>query len=146
VCLLTFLHWAYRLGEDQFTVGGWRYSGAGPAIARLNEWVYQPKGPQWTQIGFMAFGAGFAWLLAKLSLSFAGFPFHPIGYALAVCFAVEYNWPAFLAMWILKGLLLRYGGLKAYLRFVPLFLGMTLAGFVVPILWSFLGWLFGWYT
>ena len=27
---------------------------------------------------------------------------HPISHALAVCFAMEYNWPAFLIAWLLK--------------------------------------------
>lgn len=94
----------------------------------------------------MGIGALVTWILAKLSYHAAGFPLHPLGYALAVCFAMEYNWPAFLMVWILKGLFLRYGGLKLYQRFVPAALGLTLGGIVVPVLWSFISWVFGWYT
>jgi hypothetical protein len=145
-CLGTYLHWVYKVGEDQFVSGGWREAGSGLAVSRVREWVSTPKGPQWTEIGFMGFGAAFTWLLAKLNLASAGGGLHPIGYALAVCFAVEYNWPAFFLMWAVKGMLLRYGGLKMYLRFVPLALGLTLGGFVVPILWGFIAWLSGWYA
>jgi hypothetical protein len=145
-CLLTYLHWVYRVGEDQFMSGGWREAAAGLAVSRTREWVYAPKGPQTTEIGFMGIGAGLAWLLSKVNFAFPGTPFHPIGYALAVCFAVEYNWPAFFLMWLIKGLLLRYGGLKLYIRFVPAALGVTLGGFVVPVLWSLISYLMGWYS
>ncbi len=144
-CLLTYLHWAYLLGEDQFVSGGWRESGSGTAVGRITEWVYQPKGPQWTEINFMAIGAALTLLLAKINYTFIGTPLHPIGYALAVCFAVEYNWPAFMGMWLLKSLLLRYGGLGLYVRLIPFFLGLTLGGFVVPVFWGFLAWTFEWY-
>lgn len=145
-CLLTYLHWAYRLGEDQFVSGGWREAGSGAAISRIHEWVYQPKGPQGTEISFMGIGAALTLLLSKINFTFIGTPFHPIGYALAVCFAVEYNWPAFLGIWLLKVLLLRYGGLALFLRLVPWFLGLALGGLVVPVGWGFLAWLFEWYV
>ncbi len=144
-CLLTYLHWTYRLGEDQFVSGGWRESGSRTAVSRITEWVYQAKGPQWTEINFMGIGAALTFLLAKINYTFIGTPLHPIGYALAVCFAVEYNWPAFFGMWVLKSLLLRYGGLGLYTRLIPFFLGLTLGGFVVPVFWGFLAWLFEWY-
>lgn len=144
-CLLVYLHWAYRLGEDQWVSGGWKESGSSTAISRVREWTYQAKGPQWTEIGFMGLGAFLTLLLAKINYTFIGTPFHPIGYALAVCFAVEYNWPAFLSVWLFKTLLLRYGGLGLYVRFVPFFLGLTLGGIVVPLLWGFVAYLFEWY-
>ena len=145
-CLLTYLHWAYRVGEDHFVSGGFRESGAGTAIGRLREWVYDAKGPQWLQIAFMFIGAIVTWGLAKASFAFPGFALHPIGYALSVCFAVEYNWPAFLIMWLVKSLLLRYGGLSMYLRFVPVALGLTLGGFVIPVFWGLVAYLAGWYA
>ncbi len=143
--LLTHLHWAYRVGEDTFVSGGWREAAAPLAVARIREWVYTPKGPQWLEIGFMAIGGVLTWALAKANYFFIGSPFHPIGYALAVCFAVEYNWPAFLIIWAFKALLLRYWGRGLYLRLVPFFLGLTLGGLVVPLFWGFWAYLFEWY-
>lgn len=144
-CLLAYLSWAYRIGEDQFMEGGWREAASGLAVSRVHDWVNTPKGPQWTEIAYMVVGASVTLILAKLSYTFIGFPFHPIGFALAMCFAVEYNWPAFLAMWLLKLLLLRYGGRQLYLRYAPFFLGLVLGGMVVPMGWGFIAWLFEWY-
>jgi len=81
--------------------------------------------------------------LAKAKYTFIGLPFHSIGFALAMSFAVEYNWPAFFIMWLVKGALVQYGGLTACLRFVPFFLG--LGGLIAPIFWGFISWLFEWH-
>jgi hypothetical protein len=144
-CLLTYLHWAYRVGEDQFVEGAWREAAAPLAVARVNDWVHNPTGPRWREIGFMTFGALFTFALAKASYTIPAFPFHPIGYALAICFAVEYNWPAFLMIWAVKGAVLRYGGRQLYVRLVPFFLGIVLGGFVAPVAWGLVSWLFEWY-
>ena len=63
----------------------------------------------------------------------------PIGFALAMCYGVEYNWPAFLGIWIFRGLLLRYSGRTAYLRFAPFFLGLILGDFLNGGFWTLLG-------
>jgi hypothetical protein len=144
-CLLTYVHWAYRVGEDQFVEGAWREAAAPLAVARLNRWVNDPSGPNWLEIGFMTLGGATTFALAKASYVIPAFPLHPIGYVLAVCFAVEYNWPAFLAVWIFKGLILRYSGRGLYVRLAPFFLGLVLGGFVVPVGWGFVAWLFEWY-
>jgi hypothetical protein len=146
VCILTGLHWAYRVGEDQYVQGGWQEAFAPLAVSRINEWVKTPKGPQWTEIAYMVVGGATTLALAKASYTFIGFPLHPIGFALAMCFTMEYNWPAYLGIWAVKGLILRYGGRTLYLRLTPFFLGLILGGFVVPILWGFVAWLFGWYA
>src|SRR5439155_7051273 len=89
-CLVFYLHWVYRVGEDQFVEGGWRETFSPLALARINQWVKTPTGPDWKQIGFMLVGAGATLALAKASFTWIGFPFHPIGFALAMCFGVEY--------------------------------------------------------
>lgn len=145
VCLLAYLHYVYRVGEDQWREGGWRESGAEGMVNRLNQWVGSPRGPQWTEIGFLMLGGGATLALAKASFTWIGFPLHPIGFALAMCFGVDYTWPSFLLIWALKGLVLRYGGLRQYQALVPFFLGLVLGGLVVPVGWGMLAWTFGWY-
>ena len=83
--------------------------------------------------------------VVTLRLCFFGFPFHPIGYALAMCYTLEYNWPAFLGMWIVKGLLLRYAGRGMYQHLIPFFLGLTLGGLVAPVCLGAISFALGWY-
>ncbi len=144
-CLLVHLHYAYRVGEDQYVEGGWREAFAPLAVSRINTWVKTPSGPQWTEIAYMVVGAVVTLLLAKASYLYIGFPFHPIGFALAMCFTLEYNWPAFLGMWVFKSLLLRYYGRGMYLRLIPFFMGLTLGGLVAPVCWGFISYMLGWY-
>jgi hypothetical protein len=144
-CLLAHLHFAYSVGEDQYVQGGWREAFAPLAVSRINTWVKNPTGPQWTECAFMAIGAAVTLILAKVNTFYIGCPFHPIGFALAMCFTLEYNWPAFLGMWIFKGVMLRYFGRNLYQRLIPFFLGLTLGGLVAPVCWGFISWLFGWY-
>jgi hypothetical protein len=145
-CLLGGLHWAYKLGEDQWVQGGWREAAATLAVGRAREWISTPKGPDWREIGFMGIGGGITFALSRLGTTIIGFPFHPIGFALATCFAVEYNWLAFAIAWGIKLLLLRYGGRELYQKLVPAFLGVVLGGLLAPVAWGFAGWLFGWYA
>lgn len=144
-CLLACLHYVYRVGEDQWREAGWREGGELTAVARITQWVASPKGPQWHEIAFILLGSGVTLALSKASLTLSGFPFHPVGFALAMCYGVEYSWPAFLLMWLFKSLTLRYGGLAQYQRFVPFFLGVTLGGLITPVIWGFVAWIFQWY-
>ena len=137
---------AYRVGEDQFVEGGWREAFCAAGGRAHQPWVNDPEGPQWTEIGFMAPGAAIT-LVARqgqLHLHRLSVPSRS-AIALAMCFTVEYNWPAFLGIWIFKGLLLRYAGRGLYQRLIPFFLGLTLGGLVAPVCLGAVSFLLGWY-
>lgn len=144
--ILAGLHWGYRVGEDQWQEGGWRETFSPMALSRIQQWVTTPHGPVLTEVGGMVVGGISTLILAKVSYTFIGFPFHPIGYALSVCYTMEYNWPAYMGIWFVKGLILRYGGRSHYMRLAPFFLGLILGGLVMPVLWGLVGYLFGWYV
>jgi len=85
---------------------------------------------------FISAGAAFALLLGAARMQVAGWPFHPAGYALGMVFGLDYVWfPIFLA-WLIKVLLLRYGGLRAHAQVIPLVCGVILGEFVVGSFWS----------
>ena len=44
-----------------------------------------------------------------------------------------------LISWVVKGLLLRQGGLKVYQKAIPFFLGLILGEFTVGSLWTIIG-------
>lgn len=50
--------------------------------------------------------------------------------------------PLFIA-WVLKGTILKYGGLKLHRRAMPFFMGLMLGEFVVGCLLSIIGTAFG---
>lgn len=69
-------------------------------------------------------GAGVVWLLAWLRGRYTGFPLTPWGYMITCSYGATF-WPSFLLVWIIQRLILRYGGPRAYKRFIPFFLGIA---------------------
>lgn len=41
--------------------------------------------------------------------------------------------------WLVKGLVLRYGGQKLYRQLLPMFIGLTLGEFTVGSVWGLIG-------
>jgi hypothetical protein len=97
------------------------------------------EGPEVGAIGGMAGGFGLAVLLVTMQLRHAWWPFHPVGYALLSSYTTHILWWPMLLSWLLKTVLLRYGGWQSYRRGVPLFLGLILGEFVVGSLWGLIG-------
>lgn len=87
--------------------------------------------------GAMGVAALFTLFLAAMRMRFAGFPFHPLGYCVGP--ALIWLWEPFMVAWLIKLLVLRYGGLKTYRRSVPLFLGLILGDYVAGAIFSLLG-------
>ncbi|HXG22955.1 MAG TPA: DUF6784 domain-containing protein, partial [Chthonomonadales bacterium] len=66
----------------------------------------------------------------------------PIGYAVSSNWSIHLVWlPLFIA-WIIKLLIMRYGGLATYRRFLPFFLGLTLGDCVQGSFWGLVSLLF----
>lgn len=135
VGLLTTMQMYYRFGSPM--PGFPSPMGAGAEAWSLStQWVVNPRPPQPTVIGAMTVSA-----LIVLGLAFArnawfGFPLHPIGYAFASSYAMEYIWAVVLLTWLIKSMVVRYGGLKLYRRSLPFFFGIILADCVVQLAWG----------
>ena len=109
------------------------------AFTRLEGWLNSPVGTDYPGLGFM--GMGFAWAhtLMLLRTRFLGWPLHPLGYALSGSWSMNLIWfPLFLS-WLIKWIVLKYGGLKAYRQGVPFFLGLILGEFVMGSIWMVIG-------
>ena len=87
--------------------------------------------------GMMAVGAGF---LVVMGLDFIRFrvpwfPLHPMGYALAMNFGVDYYWFGLIVALILKLGVQKYVGLKGYTKLHQIALGVILGEFAVETFW-----------
>lgn len=74
--------------------------------------------------------------MVTLRSQLAGFPFHPLGYALSGSWTMMVFWFPCLIAWLLKTLILRYGGMKLYSQMRPLFLGMVLGEIIMAVLFT----------
>ncbi|MCS7264917.1 MAG: hypothetical protein NZ805_08810 [Armatimonadetes bacterium] len=64
------------------------------------------------------------------------FPFHPLAYALSASWTMIVFWfPIFLA-WLIKGLILRYAGVRAFHRYAPFFIGLIYGEFFMAVVWA----------
>jgi hypothetical protein len=84
---------------------------------------------------FLAGGAVAA-LLAVLRVRYVGWPFHPIGYVLCTSWTVLSYWFPMLVAWVIKSLVVHYGGMRLYTRMRPLFLGLIFGEFTAMVIWT----------
>ena len=107
-------------------------------------WGFQDNGPNvlgahyfdWRAPVFFLVGVIVTVFLAAMRASFAWWPFHPIGYAVSASWTMIVFWFPCLAAWIVKGLILRYGGMSLFIRARPLFLGAILGEFALAVIWT----------
>jgi len=127
-----FLQLNYRLGA----LKAWRGL---VAYNNIERWVTRPSGPD-TQFLISA-GIGFMVVLLNtvMRLRFLWWPLHPLGYPVAGYYHFEKLWFPFFISWLAKRTILRYGGIKAYRRAFPLFMGFVLGEFFMGSIWGIIG-------
>ncbi len=84
------------------------------------------------------FGSGVlvAVFLSVMRARYAWWPLAPLGFALSGSWSMIVFWFPILIAWMVKGTLVRYGGMKIYMRLKPLFLGLILGEFSQAVIWA----------
>ncbi|MGQ9525776.1 MAG: DUF6784 domain-containing protein, partial [Armatimonadota bacterium] len=106
---------------------------------RLQGWLQNPQKPNIQALTAMGIGFVFTFMLMTLRMRFYWWPFHPVGYAVSSSWSLHIMWLPLLIAWAVKLLILRYGGLKTYMQWLPFFYGLILGEFVVGSLWTIIG-------
>ncbi|HZT42107.1 MAG TPA: DUF6785 family protein [Chthonomonadaceae bacterium] len=133
----------YLHGAQQLRGGIWGEWIAVPEYQQAASLPGNPRMPTYPRIWATCFGGIIVFALWLLRLRFAGFWFHPLGYAMT-CSYGDLIWGSFLIVWLIKALILRYGGMPLYRKAVPFFLGFALGHFAIAgILWGLTGTLSG---
>ena len=95
--------------------------------------IQSPQGPSpgmWLHTGFGAMIMGaLMWLQYRL----VWWPFHPLGFPISCVFGKM--WFSVFVAWVLKGSVLKYGGLKLFERLKPFFLGLILGEAILAGFW-----------
>ena len=85
---------------------------------------------------FLGIGGGVMAILTAMQYRFPGFPLHPVGFPIATTHHVNVGFfPVFLA-WLIKTVLLHVGGVEAYQKSRPIFIGI-IAGYSLAVMLSF---------
>lgn len=141
---VNYLTYNYANGLNYFEgkpgTADWRTNTVLSSFNELNSYVLKPEGPDRTRLLYILAGGVLTTVLAIGRRSLTGFPLHPAGYVLATAYGdTSPMWFPFLLIWILKGGLLRYGGLRLYRRILPFFVGFILSHYLLAGLgWSIL--------
>jgi hypothetical protein len=98
---------------------------------------------QHSAIAAISVGFAVAAALSAIRMRTAGFPFHPVGYAISSNWCMSLMWPSLFVSWVLKTALLRAGGLRLYRAALPLFLGIVLGECSAGTVWMALSALLG---
>lgn len=137
----------YNSGFETMAVGRRATSMVGTQIhwsyQSLIEAVNSPTGPQWNGILAMTVGVLITVALSALRTRFLWFSLHPIGFLAANSWGMHINWFSFFFGWLVKSLVMRYGGMNLYQRLLPLFLGLILGDLVHQGIWGFVAWATG---
>ena len=126
----------YKHGAASGYFGPWALGLANSAFSPLQNWLTYPTTANYTYMSFMGVGFIFTMSLMLLRARFIWWPFHPLGYALAPTWGMYNLWSCIFLVSIAKWLILKQGGLKAYRRAVPFFLGLALGDYVLGSIWS----------
>jgi hypothetical protein len=121
---------------------GYRYWPAGfgwESFNRLQSWLSYSTPPDMAGVGFFVYGLLFGIFLMFMRTRFIWWPLHPAGYAVSSTYGLRDWWSMFLLTWIIKRLILKFGGLRMHRKVMPLFFGMILGEFAVGSLWAILG-------
>ena len=97
----------------------------------------QPAGDayQTSRVWATVIGAALMVFLALMRAGFLWWPFHPLGFPFAMMPAMDRMWASVAIGWLLKSVILRYGGAVLFRKGKPFFFGLILGQFVTVGLW-----------
>jgi hypothetical protein len=140
--LIASLQMYYVNGADTAKVNGWRIDKGSEPWVDLERWLHSPNPVDASKIVAALVGVAVTFGLSALRARFINFPLHPAGYVLNTSFANDFFWLDMFFAWLIKSLVLRYGGMVLYQKLLPLFLGLILGDFVTGAFWSIVGTVF----
>jgi uncharacterized protein DUF6785/uncharacterized protein DUF6784 len=129
----------YKYGAATGNVNGWRTGMGSAGFNLLNDWIRNPTPFDMNRLYGVFAGMGVTGFLMTMRTRFLAWPFHPIGYVLAETSTMVWLWCPTLLGWLIKVLVLRYGGIQMFRRGIPFFIGLILGDYVISCLWALLG-------
>lgn len=141
--LMLEMHFAYRMGEAaELDKTGWAQTWV---WRRLDTWINEPQPASVVPAVATLSGAAMTVFLTVMRTRFVSWPFHPVPYATTGDWGVymAFFWMPFLIAWAVKGIIIRYQGLRGFHRALPFFLGLIMGEMSGGMLWPLYGMLTG---
>ncbi len=106
------------------TGGGYNVQIATREWATARATANLPGLPSWSHMGGVLGGGLFTLLLVMVRYHFLRMPLHPLGYVMSLNYGYSL-WGPFMAVWLIKALIHKLGGARAFRRGMPFFLGLA---------------------
>ena len=95
----------------------------------------QVSRPAYSRGGHLVFGAALAGSLQWACLALPKWPLHPIGILIVYTYYGTIAWASIFAGWMVKVLVVRYGGARLYRSAKPFFLGLIIGEVLAAVFW-----------
>ncbi|MBV9467632.1 MAG: hypothetical protein JO316_04310 [Abitibacteriaceae bacterium] len=133
-----------KLGYDAGALGfhSWfAKSGAQLPATTSNTLLKGVQDVSWMNWIWLLVGAVLTYLLMLARSRFLWFPLHPIGYLVALGYAMHTLWFSIFIGWLVKVAVTRFGGVDTYRKTTPIFLGLALGDVTMMLVWLLVdGW------
>ncbi len=139
--IITMVSSIWILLKLAYSYGGlncndWFFGGG--AIAPYNFFaskILNPSEPNLLGWYLTAGGAVGMLFLMFMRARFLWWPFHPIGFTIGPVWIMDQIWFTIFLAWLIKTVVVRYGGLRMFQKLRPLFLGLILGQFTCNGVW-----------
>lgn len=133
-----FVSLSYKHGGENLS--SWNYyNGPQSAYDALVNRINNPSETVWSDISFIFMGAIFTTFIMFMYQRFLWWPFHPIGCTTGSSWGIQEMLFSIFMGWLLKYIILRYGGLRGYRSAYPVFLGLIFGEYMIGGAWLVVG-------
>ena len=128
------LHLAYEYGG--INLNGWFFGGGTRApFDYITTQLNSPTTPNWEGWIHTFLGGGVMALLMLARHHLLWWPLHPIGYPIGAVWLMDQLWFSIFLAWLIKLVVMKYGGPVLYRRTRPFFLGLIMGQFAISGIW-----------
>lgn len=132
----------YVHGAASGHYGPWALGFGSDLFGQLDRWLSSPTETHLLKVATMGGGALVSLVMMTLRSRFLWWTLHPLGYAMSSSWGMYNLWCPLFVAWGCKWVILRQGGLSAYRKAIPFFLGLALGDYVPGCAWSLASLLF----
>jgi hypothetical protein len=130
-------HHAITLDGQEQPVNSWGYMWIGDATWGVKDLRSgRVAEPAYSRHGHVALGAAMAAVLLTLCMLMPRWPVHPIGLLMVGTWMGGTAWASICLGWLVKQVVVRYGGARMYRAARPFFLGLIMGEVFAAVVWT----------
>ena len=139
VTIPVFLMTFYKLGALVVDRNGTLTGLPREFFTELASRLETPSHPAGMEYLWLTVGAAAVAVTSWLRLTFLWWPIHPLGLVMGTSYATRNLWFSLFLGWLFRVVTVRYSGLRGYIRFRPVFMGIIMGDVLGALLWDIVG-------